>query len=382
MTWADRFSPYAKRFQASSLRELFKLLGKPGLISLASGAPEPSLFPTPQLAEIYAELLREPANLQYGTSEGYGPLREQVAARMTARGVRCDVENILITNGGQQGIDFAGQLLLGPGSGLAIQNPSYLGAILSFRPREPRFVPLDQLSGAAMAYVMADFHNPTGLSLSLEERLALTDAARTAGAALVEDDPYGELWFDTPPPSSLATVDLDGRRMDEGNVIHIGTFSKTLAPGLRVGWVAAPRPVISQMVLFKQAADMHPSTLNQVAVSRALEGLPADHYAGLRALYRQRRDQLLTALDRHIDPGVRITRPNGGLFLWATLPEHLDASAIFPDVVAAGVAYAPTEPFHPLGGGPNTFRMGFTLGDADRFEEATKRLASVLNPLL
>jgi DNA-binding transcriptional MocR family regulator len=373
----------------SELRELFKLLGRPGLISFASGAPDADLFPVEALRGIMDDILCDPARarvaLQYGVSEGYGPLRDLIAGKMTADGMRCEVENILIVNGAQQAVEFCSRLFLDPGAGVLVQNPSYLGALQAFRPWAPNYALLDwdgsaepEAASCAMAYLMPRFHNPTGRHLDLQARMRVVSQARAWRLPVVEDDPYSELWFDGPPGPTLTAIDLDGKSMDEGRTIYCGSFAKTLAPGLRLGWLAAPRPLIERMTLFKQASDMHAGMLDQMAATDLLQGLPPDRMSAVRDRYRGRRDALVAALDRHLPPTIAWSRPEGGFFVLLTLPAGLDAAAIFPSAVEAGVAFAPGGSFHARGGGANTIRLSFSALDPGLFDQGIARLAPVL----
>jgi DNA-binding transcriptional MocR family regulator len=394
MTWTPQYAERTAGMTRSEVRELLKLLERPEIISFGGGVPEPALFPVKETQAAYDDILGDPKlvgrALQYGVSEGWTPLREQIAATMTAKGVRCDVENILITSGSQQAIDFTARAFVDPGSEMLVQRPTFLGALKAFSAYRPKYVvlpdpksnePITASRGAdrpRMAYVMADFQNPTGESLTMAERHDVIRLCADLDTPIVEDDPYGELYFEAEPMPTLAAVDLDGRHMDESRTLYCGTFSKTLAPGLRVGWLAAPRGVIERFVMLKQAADIQVSTINQIVVSKLLDSLPANRMDHVRATYRVRRDAMLAALDKHLGGmDISFTRPDGGLFVWLQLPAHANAPALLEKAVAENVAFVPGPAFHHDGGGANTMRLSYSLADAAQIDVGVQRLAKV-----
>ena len=391
MDWSARFASRAQGMRRSEVRELLKLLERPGIISFAGGVPEPALFPVEAAMQAaIGDVLERPAprpdaHCNIATSEGWTPLRERICALMRAKGVRCDVENVLITNGAQQAIELAGRLFIERGAPVMIQWPTYLGALQAFSGYGPKYVQIDalasDLSGAApaMGYVMSDFQNPTGESLTLQQRAALAAVAEKLGAPLVEDDPYGEIYFEAEPLPPLIAVALDGRHVDAGTVLYCGTFSKTLAPGLRVGWIVGPKPVIDKMVLLKQATDIQVSTINQVVISELLDRLAAERLSHMRSVYRIRRDAMLAALQRTPPAGARWTRPTGGLFVWLELASHVDATALLPAAIERGVAFVPGEAFHPDRSGRNTLRLSYSLADPDEIDTGIERLSELMN---
>ncbi len=377
--------PLARRMdgmKASEIRELLKLVARPEVISFAGGVPDPALFPAEAARAAFDEALRDPkAALQYGLSEGYPPLREWIAARMRADGIPATAENILVTAGSQQGLDFLGKALLSPGDLVLCEYPTYLGALQAFSAYEPAFARLRPGAAARAAkavYLAPDFANPTGISLTLAERRAALAFARASGAAVIEDAAYRDLRFSGASLPSLQALDAEAPGGLEGScVVYLGTFSKTVAPGLRVGWICAPRALIARLTLLNQASALHVSSINQIAmhaiVARAFDSL----VAAARAHYRVKRDAMLEALARHA-PGLGGDAPQGGLFVWASLPEGVDAAALLTLALEAGVAFVPGRAFHPDGSGANTLRLSYSLPTPERIEEGVRRLAGAL----
>ena len=350
------------RMPPSAVREILKVAEQPDVLSFAGGLPAPELFPLEAIAEAHATVLaREGAQaLQYSTTEGFGPLREWVAARLRGRGVRCTADEVLITNGAQQGIDLAGRIFVDPGDAVAVESPSYLAALQTFSGLEARFVALpsddqgldvDALEERLAAepvkliYVVPEFHNPKGTTLSLERRHRLVELAAAHRVPIVEDDPYGELRFRGEFLPPLAALD------EEGLVVHLGTFSKTLAPGLRLGWLVGPKPLVRAATIAKQASDLHTATLAQRAAAALLETFDYEAHLGrIRATYASRCEAMLTALERHLPAGTTWTRPDGGLFVWAQLPLGLSSTVLFEDAVRAKVAFVPGARSSPAAG--------------------------------
>lgn len=386
--WAAAFSSFGRRATASEIRELLKLLDRPGIISFAGGIPDPALFPLELVAEAHQRVFADPqrarAALQYSVSEGYAPLRQQLAREWLDRGVELDIDNILITNGSQQALDLIGRLFLDAGDRLLSDRPTYLGALQAFSAAAPRHGDLSELAGPAeaakLAYVMPDFANPTGKTMGLDERRALLAGADAHDVVVVEDAAYLSLSYDgeTPPPLLALESQAKGG-VDAGRVIHCGTFSKTLVPGLRVGWVIAPRPVIRKLVLMKQAADLHTSSLAQVVLSDILERVGTSHLERLRDAYRERRDAMLAALERHMPVGVSWTRPKGGMFVWVDLPEGLDGAALLQRAIETErVAFVPGGAFFGHAPQRNTLRLSFSLSDPATIEEGVGRLGRLI----
>ncbi|HEX7969474.1 MAG TPA: PLP-dependent aminotransferase family protein [Stellaceae bacterium] len=396
--WDGRYATRASRMAASEIRELLKILDQPNIISFAGGIPDPALFPRDAIAAAYAHILGDPARagvaLQYSASEGYRPLREWIAAYMAGLGVACGADHILVTSGSQQALDFIAKLFISPGDRVLVARPTYLGALQAMSAYEPTYGPLpsrgdNRLAFApgrgrnALGYVMPDFQNPTGTSLDLAERQALLDAAAAIDLPLVEDAAYEALRYDGESlPSLLALDAARAGGIDEGRVLYCGTFSKTVVPGLRLGWVAAPLPVIRRLVLIKQASDLHTATLTQMVMHEVVQAVLPRALAPIRSAYRARRDAMLAALAAEMPPGVRWTEPEGGMFIWLTLPQTIDGAALFKRAIAeARVAFVPGRAFHADGSGANTLRLNFSLADEARIAEGIARLGALLRRL-
>jgi 2-aminoadipate transaminase len=388
--WNEKYARRARLMTGSAIRELLKLTEQPDFISFAGGLPAPESFPVAEVAAAVQAILhdRGPQSLQYGATEGYRPLRELIARRTSTDGHVVSVENVLITSGSQQALDLLGKVFLDVGDRVLLESPTYLAALQAWNAYEATYLelPLDEagLDPAALEpalrgepkflYCVPNFQNPTGVTLSLARRQRLVALAAAHGMPLVEDDPYGSLRFEGDALPSLLTI-----AGAVGGVIQLSTFSKTLAPGLRVGWVVAPAEVIGRLALAKQGTDLHTGTLDQYIVHELLAGGQIE--AGLPAIvarYRERRDTMLTALAEHFPADVRWTRPAGGMFLWVTLPRGIDASDLLPAAVERGVAFVPGKSFFPNGGGENTMRLNFSNASPERIREGIARLGSLL----
>jgi DNA-binding transcriptional MocR family regulator len=399
--WNTSFAPRMRQAKGSAIRELLKLLDEPGIISFAGGIPDPALFPRAEIAQAAQRILGDPPlaaiALQYAPSEGYAPLRRIIAGQMTEGGVPCGPDNILITSGSQQALDFIGRLFLAPGDTVLVARPTYLGALQAFSAHQPIYEPLPgpgsnrtaesyRIGGcqAKFAYVIADFQNPTGESLSLGERHDLVARAAALGLPLVEDAAYDRLRYDGEALPSLAALDCTrAGGIDSGAVLYCGTFSKTIAPALRIGWIAAPRLVIEKLVLIKQASDLHTSTLDQMVLHDVAATIDPDHLPRIRRTYRARRDAMLGALAEFFPAAARWTRPEGGMFIWATLPAHLDTEDLLRRSLAeASVAFVPGATFHADGSGHNTLRLSFSLNPEAVAIEGIRRLGGVLHRAL
>ena len=375
------------RMNPSVIREILKLTELPGVRSLAGGLPSADTFPVEAMREAAARVLTDTPReaLQYAASEGFAPLREWVSAQMTAAGVDAPADRILITNGSQQGLDLAGKVLLDAGSNVAVETPTYLGALQAFTPNEPVFtaVPCDRdgplpegiaalPKGTRFMYVLPNFQNPTGRVIPADRRDAIVAAAQRAGVPLVEDNPYGELWYDEAPPKPLAS------RWSEGT-LYLGSFSKVLAPGLRLGYMVCPKPLYSKLLQSKQAADLHTGSFSQRVVHQVIrDGFLAQHIPTIRERYRTQRDAMAAALQAHLPAGSEWQAPSGGMFFWVRLPEGCDAMALLPKAVEAGVAYVPGAAFYAENPDARTLRLSFvTLSPAD-IEDAVATLGGVL----
>jgi 2-aminoadipate transaminase len=385
---------------SSAIRELLKLVEDPDMISFAGGMPAPELFPREELERATIRVLEQQSHLalQYGATEGCRPLRELLVRHMARYGIEVGLENVLVTTGSQQALDLIGKLLLNPGDRVATEEPTYLGALQAFTAYQAEYLPVpidedgmrvDLLEDALRAapkfvYVLPNFQNPGGVTLSLSRRRRLVELAAHYGTPVVEDDPYGQLRYEGTHLPPLVKLDADlhagnGGGRFRGAVLYLGTLSKTLAPGLRIGWVVAPAEVVARLAQMKQGADLHTSTFAQmVAYETARGGFLDRHVRRLREVYRARRDAMLESLARHFPPGVRWTRPQGGLFLWVTLPSRLDAATVLADALAAKVAFVPGSSFHPRGGGAATLRLNFSYCAPGVIEEGIRRLGAVL----
>ncbi len=393
----ELYATRASRMKASEIRELLKLLGKPGIISFAGGIPDPDPFPAEAFSKAFQSALaggQQAQALQYSASEGYEPLREWIADHMGSIGVTCAPENVLITSGSQQALDYLGKLFLSPGDTALVGWPTYLGAINAFSAYEPRF---DQLSingnrgvaeyraaagdGAVkFAYLSPDFANPTGETVDLRGRETLLDLADELECMVIEDGAYQTLRYEGDPVPPILALELARKgSLEECRTIYCGSFSKTLSPGLRVGWVVAAKPTIAQLVLLKQAADLHSSTINQMAIHHVAEGHFATHIPKLRKAYRARRDAMLNALTRYMPDGVEWTRPEGGMFVWVTLPKGMDGAQLLEiSLETVNVAFVPGQAFFPDGSGANTIRLSFSNSDETTITEGIRRLGDVL----
>lgn len=370
----------------SALRDIFKLTEHRDVISLAGGLPAPHCFPIEALREASRKVLVDtPVEaLQYGPSEGHRPLREWVAGYLATQGLSVSPAQVLITTGSQQGLDLLGKILIDPGSQVAVESPTYLGALQAFSIGEPCWaeVPGDEhgplpealaaVRGARFMYLLPNFQNPTGRSIPAERRGALMAAARALALPVVEDNPYGELWFDAPPPPPLASCWPQG-------TVYLGTFSKVLAPGLRLGYLVAPETLMPKLVQAKQAADLHSPSFDQRVAHEVLRnGLLDSQLPRLRAHYRAQRDGMQLALATHMPPGCHWQVPSGGMFFWLTLPVGWDAEALFPVALAHGVAFVPGASFHPLAPCRNTLRLSFVTVPPERIDAAITALGQAM----
>lgn len=376
----------AERMNPSIIREILKVTERPGIVSLAGGLPSPDTFPVEAMRLACERVLRDSPReaLQYAASEGYGPLREWVAGELNARGMTVDAGQVLITTGSQQGLDLVGKILIDAGSRVAVESPTYLGALQAFNPYEPVFVSvpcdddgplpdaLDIAQGARFLYALPNFQNPSGRCMGAQRRDALVARAQAIGLPIVEDNPYGDLWFDAEPPAPLAS------RWREGTV-YLGSFSKVLAPGLRLGYLVAPKPLFPKLLQAKQAADLHSPSFNQRVVHGVIrDGFLRDHVPTIRARYKAQRDAMRLAMERHLPPGCRWKVPVGGMFFWVELPEGMDAMALLPHAVERGMAFVPGAAFYADHPRKNTLRLSFVTVPAERIEQGILALAQTL----
>jgi 2-aminoadipate transaminase len=379
----------AARMNPSVIREILKVTERPGIISFAGGLPSPATFPVAEFAAASAQVLKDdgPAALQYAASEGFGPLRERVAASLPWA---VDPSQVLITTGSQQGLDLVAKVLIDAGSRILVETPTYLGALQAFTPMEPEVVGVRsddegvevgdlqaKAASARFVYLLPNFQNPTGRTMSEARRAAVAELAVQRGLPIVEDNPYGDLWFDQPPPAPLSA------RHPEG-CIYLGSFSKVLAPGLRLGFLVAPPALYPKLLQAKQAADLHSPSFNQRMAARVIEGDFLDrHVPRIRALYRSQRDAMLAALAREMkDLEVQWNSPQGGMFLWARLPRGMNAVELLPRAVEAGVAFVPGAAFYA--GAENdlealrTLRLSFVTATAEQIDRGISALAQAI----
>ena len=376
----------AAKMNPSVIREILKVTEKPGIISFAGGLPSPKTFPVAEFEAACATVLRDDPSgaLQYAASEGFGPLREMVAAMLPWA---VDPAQILITTGSQQGLDLVAKVLVDTGSKILVESPTYLGAVMAFTPMEPEVVSvanndegidLADLSAKAQdarfLYVLPNFQNPTGRTMSESCRAALSAEAQRLNLPLIEDNPYGDLWFDTPPPLPLTARNPEG-------CIYLGSFSKVLAPGLRLGFIVAPKSVYPKLLQAKQAADLHSPGLNQRLIAEVMkDGFLDRHVPTIRALYKSQRDAMLDALTHEMpagDPDTTLTwnTPAGGMFLWARLPKGMSAVDLLPFAVEQNVAFVPGAPFYADHGDPRTLRLSFVTPSVDEIHRGVAALA-------
>ncbi|THD74050.1 PLP-dependent aminotransferase family protein [Thalassobius vesicularis] len=401
MSLPNLFATRIKGMKASEIRELLKLLDQPDIISFAGGIPDPALFPVEKFQAAMAKVLgggNHAASLQYSTSEGHKPLREWIAAEMGRIGIACTPDNILITSGSQQALDYLGKLFLSPGDTALVGWPTYLGALGAFNAYEPRYDRLqpggnrsaqDYAAQAApgrvkFAYLSVDFANPTGVTLTQTEREQVLDLAEELDCAVIEDAAYQSLRYDGPAIPPILSLEIARKgSIDACRTVYCGSFSKTLSPGLRIGWVCAAKPVISQMVLLKQAGDLHTPTLNQMAIAEVANDDFDGHIEQVRALYRSRRDRMLAALERHMPAGVEWTRPEGGMFVWLTLPKGMDGAELLAQALRTEkVAFVPGGAFFADGSGRNSLRLNFSSPSQQAIDEGIARLGRVLTAAL
>jgi 2-aminoadipate transaminase len=397
--WDDRFALRTDSIGSSAIRELLKLTSLPDVISFAGGLPAPDLFPIERFKEAAEVVLTEMGEraLQYGTTEGYQPLREMIAHNATKYGIQISADNVLITTGSQQALDLLGRIFINRGDRVLVESPTYLGALQAWNAYGVKYVtiPFDEdgmqtdmlesrlRTGLKFIYVLPNFQNPTGVTLSRERRMLLVEMANAYGVPIVEDDPYGQLRYEGEHIPPVVVLDDEIRAKEvpiySGNVIYTSTFSKILAPGLRLAWVVAPTDVIKKLVQAKQGCDLNTSTFNQYLAYEVANGpWMKTHIQTIRETYKERRDVMLKALEDYMPEGVHWTRPKGGLFLWVTTPEGLDTQTIFKSAVEQKVAFVPGNSFHPLGGGHNTMRLNFSCMKPDLIDEGIKRLAEVI----
>lgn len=423
--WNHRCAQRMQSMKASTIRELLKLTENPEIISFGGGMPAPEVFPVEAFRAAADTVLAKRGSLalQYSATEGYRPLREWIVAHMARYGIESAPENVLITSGSQQALDLIGMIMINPGDLILTERPTYLGALQAWRAYQAEFtsVPIDKnglqvdllqealCAGPKFMYILPNFQNPGGVTLSLERRRKLIEFSDRYGVPIIEDDPYGELRYEGDHLPPLVVIDAErckgspnciepasgyydertpnngnGRAYMRGNVIYLSTFSKTLAPGLRLAWIVAPVEVIQRCGVAKQGMDLHTATLNQMIAHEILTSGEGDdflkgHVRLIREVYRERRDVMLTAMERHFPDCVHWTHPAGGLFLWVTLPEYMDATELLRQALENKVAYVPGTSFSPDGSGGNTLRLNFSYCNPEKINIGIRRLGEVFS---
>ncbi len=393
--WEERFSSAARGMRFSAIRRMSALIEKPGIISFAPGQPSPETFPVDAFREILAEIIAAEgaASFQYILTRGFGPLLAAIREYAAAKGMPAAAAEVLVTEGSQQGLDLVSRVLIDPGDVVLVERPSYIGATSAFRAAQARMVgvalgpdglDLDHLGERHRAetaagrrvkflYVIPSFQNPSGISHSLDSRRALLEAARELDLLVVEDDPYGDLYFEAQPLPTLRSM------AGAGEVVYLSSFSKILAPGLRTAFILGAEELLAKVEIAKQSANLCGSSLDQRIILACLRrGLIEEQKARIRPYYRAKRDVMLDALAREMPPGATWTRPQGGLFVWLGLPEGMDAASLLEAAVAEGVAYVTGAPFFVDGGGESTMRLTFAREDGPTIEEGVRRLGRVV----
>ncbi|MDO8277167.1 MAG: PLP-dependent aminotransferase family protein [Burkholderiaceae bacterium] len=382
MSW--KLAARAEKMNPSVIREILKVTEKPGIISFAGGLPSPKTFPITQFAAACDKVLREDgaAALQYAASEGYEPLRRMVAAGLPWK---VDPAQVLITTGSQQGLDLVAKVLIDKDSVVLVETPTYLGALQAFSPMEPKVVSVDsdaqgvniddlaaKAPGARFLYLLPNFQNPTGRTMTEARRAELSARAKALGLPIVEDNPYGDLWFDAPPPLPLTARNPDG-------CIYLGSFSKVLAPGLRLGFMVAPANVMPKLLQAKQAADLHSPSFNQRMVAEVMrDGFLDRHVPTIRALYKSQRDAMLKALAREMPEGVEWNSPDGGMFLWARLPQGMDSVKLLAQAVDRNVAFVPGAAFFAENADPRCLRLSYVTASVSQIDTGIAALAAAI----
>ncbi|OLP44594.1 PLP-dependent aminotransferase family protein [Rhizobium oryziradicis] len=403
LNWDHMFATRSSKMRASEIRELLKLLDQPDIISFAGGIPDPALFPADAFQAAYADIFagnQVNSALQYSVSEGYKPLREWLVGEMSKIGIPCDADNIFITSGSQQALDYLGKLFLSPKDTALVTWPTYLGALQAFNAYEPNY---DQLSVTGnrtpgsyeamainmggrvkFAYLSTDFSNPTGETVDLAARQHLIDMADEMDIAIIEDGAYQSLRYEGEAVSPILALEIARKgSIEQTRTIYCGSFSKTLAPGLRVGFVVANTTVVRKLVLMKQAADLHSSTINQIAIAHVAQRHFEAQVAKIKAAYNARRLAMLAALDRYMPAGTVWTRPEGGMFIWVTLPEGMDgADLLSQSIKTEKVAFVPGQAFFADRSGANTLRLSFSCANEQMIEEGIKRLGRLVSAAL
>ncbi|MGV7209807.1 PLP-dependent aminotransferase family protein [Oxalobacteraceae bacterium A2-2] len=386
-----RFSERADQLQSSFIREILKITQQPEIISFAGGLPSPLTFPVDTMKAAFDHVLSTTGTtaLQYGPTDGYLPLRQWIADSLSTDGARIVPEQVLMVSGSQQALDLLGKVLIDEGSRVLVETPSYLGALQAFSVYRPEFVSVDTddhglvpssvdkvAEGARLLYSLPNFQNPTGRTMSVERRQQLVETCARLGLPLIEDDPYGALSYKGEPLPKMVAMNPDG-------VIYMGSFSKVLTPGIRLGYVVAPLPLARRLELAKQAADLHTSQLTQMVVHHVIkDGFLDQHIPKIRALYGDQCQVMLDAMAEQFPEGVTWTRPEGGMFIWVTLPQHIDALKLLDEAIAQKVAFVPGSPFYANAPASNTLRLSFVTVPPERIRAGIAILAKLIKAKL
>lgn len=382
-----QFAKRAEQLQSSVIREILKITMRPDIISFAGGLPSPATFPVEHMKAAFDKVLSQQGKiaLQYGPSDGYAPLREWIANSLSIPGSVITPDQVLMVSGSQQALDLLGKVLIEENSKVLVETPSYLGALQAFSVYQPQFVsvPTDDYGllpeavdgiadGARLLYALPNFHNPTGRTMSVERRMALVETCARHGLPLIEDDPYGALSYRAEPLPKMLTMNPSG-------VIYMGSFSKVLTPGIRLGYVVGPAPLIRKLEQAKQAADLHTSQLTQMVVYEAIkDGFLAEHIPSIRTLYANQCQVMLDALDEFAPEGVKWNKPEGGMFIWVTLPKHIDCMQLLEEAIAQKVAFVPGAPFYANEPEKNTLRLSFVTVPPEKIREGVATLAKLI----
>ncbi|MEV4781142.1 PLP-dependent aminotransferase family protein [Burkholderia sp. LMU1-1-1.1] len=382
-----RFSERADQLQSSFIREILKITQQPEIISFAGGLPSPLTFPVDEMKIAFDKVLETNGKvaLQYGPTDGYLPLRQWIADSLSANGAKIIPEQVLMTSGSQQALDLLGKVLIDEGSRVLVETPSYLGALQAFSVYRPEFKSVDTdehglvpssldavAAGARLLYALPNFQNPTGRTLSVERRLELVETCARLGLPLIEDDPYGALSYKGDPLPKMVAMNPEG-------VIYMGSFSKVLTPGIRLGYVVAPLPLVRRLELAKQAADLHTSQLTQMVVHEVIkDGFLERHIPKIRTLYGNQCQVMLDAMAQYFPAGVEWTKPEGGMFIWVTLPKHIDAMKLLDEAIAQKVAFVPGSPFYANEPETNTLRLSFVTVPPERIRAGIEILGKLI----
>lgn len=398
-TWSDKLTERTKGMSGSVIREILKLTQQPDIISFAGGLPAPEVFPVEKFKQASQVVYEQHGTqaLQYGLTEGYTPLREWVCGMYKQQGLTIEPDNLFLTNGSQQALDLIGKIFIEPGDKILVESPTYLGAILAWDAYGAEYVQVEMdddgiipealekacAENPKFMYLLPNFQNPTGRCMSKERRKQVVEIADQHGVPILEDDPYGNLRYTGEHLDSLLLTDAVHRQMTDkpysGNVVYMSTFSKIMAPGIRLAWTIGPKDVIQKMIFAKQRTDLHTSTLVQmIAYEIAKDGYLDEHIEVIREVYGRRRKLMLDSIAEFFPAEAQYTKPEGGMFLWVTLPEQINTTELLKKAVEKKVAYVPGSPFFPRGGGENTMRLNFSNATDKNVIEGMHRLGETI----